>query len=250
MTFRGAIDAPSPNFNDRPGGVDSLVLHYTNMVDGPSALSRLVDVEAGVSAHYLVEEDGRVFALVPEEKRAWHTGRSIWRGASDLNSRSIGVEIVNGGHAYGLPPYPDVQISAVIALARDVLSRWRIPPTGVLGHSDIAPDRKEDPGEHFPWRRLAEAGVGLWPEDDPIIAGDPEDVARDLAEIGYGMPEFADDPAGAQALASVLRAFQRRWRPELVSGEADGQTRRRVAAVADLYRRHRAALGGDHDIMV
>ena len=120
--------------------------------------------EPRVSAHYMVEEDGRVFQLVAEDKRAWQAGRSWWRGDEDINSRSIGIEIVNGGHDFGLPPFPDVQIEAVIALCQGILGRWAIPPERIVAHSDIAPDRKEDPGERFPWKRLAEAGIGLWPQ--------------------------------------------------------------------------------------
>ena len=159
------IQTPSANFNERQHPLDMLVLHYTGMKDGPTALARMLDSkEPRVSAHYMVEEDGRVFQLVDESMRAWQAGRSWWRGDEDLNSRSIGIEIVNGGHDFGLPPFPDVQIEAVIALCQGILGRWAIPPERIVAHSDIAPDRKEDPGERFPWKRLAEAGIGLWPQ--------------------------------------------------------------------------------------
>ncbi|OYW85410.1 MAG: N-acetylmuramoyl-L-alanine amidase, partial [Hyphomonas sp. 32-62-5] len=161
-------DTPSPNFDARKHPVSLLVLHYTGMESGDAALARMRDPEAKVSAHYMVWEDGRIARLVPENRRAWHAGVSTWQGLEDLNSRSVGIEIVNGGHDYrapggGLPPYPDAQIAAVIALAREIMAHHAIPPTGLVGHSDIAPTRKIDPGEHFPWPRLADAGLGLWP---------------------------------------------------------------------------------------
>ncbi len=242
MTLR-VVDAPSPNSNERLHPVDMLVLHYTGMADGPAALARLRDPASEVSAHYVVEEDGTVFVLVPERKRAWHAGRSWWRGDDDLNSRSIGVEIVNGGHEYGLPPFPDVQIEAVIELAQGILSRWPIPQNRIVAHSDIAPERKEDPGERFPWKRLAEAGVGLWPEtpdDDRVVPvglrpGDRGDqvssLQRALGSIGYRieLTERFD-----VATEFVVRAFQRRWRPASVTGQGDLATVLLVNAVAKL----------------
>lgn len=240
------IQAPSPNFNDRLHPLDMLVLHYTGMKDGPTALARMQDAqEPQVSAHYMVEEDGRIFQLVAEDKRAWQAGRSWWQGDEDLNSRSIGIEIVNGGHDFGLPPYPDVQIAAVIALCQDILGRWPIAPHRIVAHSDIAPDRKEDPGERFPWKQLAEAGIGLWPQPvrpEPWMmhgaaAGDAgmtvEGLQQDLADIGYKLNVtgvFNDDTA------ACIRAFQRRWRPERVNGEGDTDTITLVHAVADLVR--------------
>ncbi len=238
------VEAPSPNFNERLHPLDMLVLHYTGMQDGPSALARLRDPEAQVSAHYMVEEDGTVFALVPEDKRAWHAGRSWWQGEDDLNSRSIGIEIVNGGHDFGLPPYPAKQIEAVIALCQAILSRWPIPPSRIVAHSDIAPARKEDPGELFPWEKLAAAGVGVWPPaqsgvvDGPVLSEGQrgaavESLRDDLSSIGYRI-----DGAGAfdAELAGVVRAFQRRWRPSDVSGDADSETLARIASVCALYR--------------
>ncbi len=240
------IQAPSPNFNERLHPLDMLVLHYTGMKDGPSALARMQeDKEPRVSAHYMVEEDGRVFALVPEDKRAWQAGRSWWQGDEDLNSRSIGIEIVNGGHDFGLPPFPAVQVDAVIALCKDILARWPIAPHRVVAHSDIAPDRKEDPGERFPWKRLAEAGIGLWPQPvrpEPWMMhgaamGDAgmtvEEFQKDLAAIGY---RIAVTGVFDEATAAVARAFQRRWRPERVSGEGDTETITLAHAVADLTK--------------
>lgn len=242
MTLR-IVDAPSPNMNERLFPLDMLVLHYTGMADGPAALARLRDPAAEVSAHYMLEEDGAVFALVPEERRAWHAGRSWWRGDDDLNSRSIGIEIVNGGHDFGLPQFPDVQIETLIELCRGIRARWDIPQVRIVGHSDIAPERKEDPGERFPWRRLAEAGIGLWPEPrkaEPWMqigarAGDAgvvvDRLRERLARIGYRIA-----PTGPYdyAAAAVVRAFQRRWRPSIVSGEADTETLMLIDAVAGL----------------
>lgn len=228
------IQAPSANFNERLHPLDMLVLHYTGMQDGPSALARMQeDKEPRVSAHYMVEEDGRVFALVPEEKRAWQAGRSWWRGDEDLNSRSIGIEIVNPGHEWGYRPFPEAQIAAVIELCQGILSRWPIPQNRIVAHSDIAPDRKEDPGELFPWKRFAEVGIGLWPapaRPEPWMMhgaamGDAgvtvERLQADLAAIGY---KIAVTGVFTEETAAVLRAFQRRWRPVRVDGEGDVET--------------------------
>jgi N-acetylmuramoyl-L-alanine amidase len=238
------IEAPSLNFNERLHPLDMLVLHYTGMKDGAAALTRMQENrEPRVSAHYMVEEDGRVFALVAEDKRAWQAGRSWWQGHEDLNSRSIGIEIVNGGHDFGLPPFPEAQIVAVIELCRGILQRWPIPQSRILAHSDIAPDRKEDPGERFPWKRLAEAGIGLWPapsRPEPWMMhgaslGDAgmtvEGLQRDLAAIGYRIAVTGNFDA---ATAAVVRAFQRRWRPERVDGEGDVVTITLAHAVAEL----------------
>jgi N-acetylmuramoyl-L-alanine amidase len=240
------VQAPSPNFDERMFPLDMLVLHYTGMKDGPSALARMRDPASKVSAHYMVEEDGTVFSLVPEDKRAWQAGRSWWHGHEDLNSRSIGIEIVNGGHEYGLPPFPDLQIDVVIELCRGILSRWPIPQTRIVAHSDIAPERKEDPGERFPWKRLADSGIGLWPAEKPPVEpwmmhgaamgdlGITVDGLREaLATIGYKVEltgEFDN------ALAAVVRAFQRRWRPARVSGQGDVETVALAHAVAALSR--------------
>lgn len=211
---------PSPNFNDRKTPVSLILLHYTGMETGAAAIERLCDPEASVSAHYVVEEDGSVLQLVGEDKRAWHAGVSYWRGERDINSASIGIEIVNGGHEFGLPNFPDAQIGAVMELVGAVMGRHGISPAGVIGHSDVAPGRKEDPGEKFPWQRLADAGLALALPDAPGRAGAPETL---LAGIGY------DPDAGLKA---VLEAFQRRWRPARVDGHLDDETRDLVARVA------------------
>ncbi|HEX2479239.1 MAG TPA: N-acetylmuramoyl-L-alanine amidase, partial [Geminicoccaceae bacterium] len=156
----------SPNADDRPSwcAVDTLILHYTGMPTAAAALARLRDPDAKVSAHYLIDEDGDVVHLVPEERRAWHAGVSSWAGRARLNDCSIGIELVNPGHEWGYRPFTDAQYDACVELCRAILARWPIAPRGVLAHSDVAPARKQDPGELFDWARLAAAGVGLWPQ--------------------------------------------------------------------------------------
>ena len=224
---------PSPNHGERRGGrrPDLLLLHYTGMATAEAALQRLCDPAAEVSAHYLVMEDGAVVQLVPEDRRAHHAGLSSWAGETDINSCSIGIEIVNPGHDGGLPPYPDGQIAAVIDLCRAIVEHWSIPKDRVLAHSDVAPARKEDPGELFPWRRLAEAGIGHWVEpDDPsdtIILGPGEtgpeiEALQDaLAFYGYGL---ATTGIFDEATRQVVTAFQRHFRPARLDGLVDAST--------------------------
>ncbi|MGK7862656.1 N-acetylmuramoyl-L-alanine amidase [Falsiroseomonas sp. E2-1-a4] len=213
-------DLPSPNHDARPEPVDTLVLHYTGMRSGAEAIARLRDPIARVSSHYVVEEDGTVFRLVPEDRRAWHAGVSHWRGRNLLNGRSIGIEIVNPGHEFGYRPFPALQMAAVCDLCLDILGRHAIAPRDVVAHSDIAPDRKEDPGELFDWQGLAANGVGLWPEGE--AAPDAEALTL-LGRIGYRTD---------LSLPVLLRAFQRRWRPARIDGLADAETLARLAAVA------------------
>jgi N-acetylmuramoyl-L-alanine amidase len=224
---------PSPNHQPRRGVArpDILLLHYTGMKTTQAALERLCDPGPQVSSHYLVFEDGRVFQLVPEARRAYHAGASSWEGTSDINSRSVGIEIGNQGHDFGCPEFPEPQIAAVIALCRDIVARWSIAPARVLAHSDVAPLRKRDPGEGFPWWRLAEAGVGLWVEPEPIVKGPSlcpgdhgEEVAglqRALASYGYGIAENGHYDA---ATHEIVTAFQRHFRPARVDGIADVST--------------------------
>ena len=231
------IEAPSPNFDSRTAPPGVLVLHYTGMKTGQEALDRLRDPAAKVSSHYLVEEDGRVFRLVAEERRAWHAGASYWRGRRNLNGESIGIEIVNPGHEWGYRAFPEAQIFAVIALVADIRTRWDIEDRDIVGHSDVAPDRKDDPGELFPWKRLAEAGHGLWAEWPPAPGapiGEGEEGAAvfalqaGLTRLGFDLP-----PSGRFDVATTvaMRAFQRHWRPERVDGIADGETRARLIAL-------------------
>jgi len=232
-------EKPSPNHDERPTPVDVLILHYTGMKTAREAIDRLRDPAAKVSSHYVVDEDGAIFRLVPEDRRAWHAGVSYWRGHTALNGRSIGIEIVNPGHEWGYREFPVLQMAAVCDLSLSILSRHRIPARNVVAHSDVAPDRKEDPGEKFGWEDLARNGVGLWPIGvaDLGVGGIVRDavglrpVRAALAHIGYDVtPEGALDPA----ISTVLRAFQRHWRPEAVTGQADAGTVARLDALATL----------------
>ena len=198
-----------------------LVIHYTGMTSGAAALARLCDSSAKVSAHYLIEEDGRVFQLVDEGNRAWHAGVSCWFGNNNLNDRSIGIELVNPGHEFGYRSFPEAQMQALIGLSRDILARYSITARNVVGHSDVAPTRKKDPGELFDWQALAAAGIGLWP-----VKGKKSDLEPTvlLKQIGYNV----------DALEPVLKAFQRRYRPHRVDGICDKETLGLLAAVASM----------------
>lgn len=221
------VERPSPNHDARPEGlrVDMLVLHYTGMRTAEGAVSRLCDPVARVSSHYTVDEDGTVYAHVPEARRAWHAGVSFYAGTPNVNFRSIGIEIVNPGHEFGYRPFPDAQIAAVIELSNGVLARHPIPKHLVVGHSDVAPARKTDPGELFPWERLAREGIGIWPAPNgPEAVGDLPPLLR---RIGYGLPGEAD-----VTLEQVLIAFQRRYRPSRFDGILDAETEDRIRAVA------------------
>jgi N-acetylmuramoyl-L-alanine amidase len=222
------VDCRSPNQDERPTGaaIDMLVLHYTGMKTADEALARLCDPGAKVSAHYTVGTDGRVFFHVPEERRAWHAGVSYWAGHTNVNACSVGIELVNPGHEFGYVPFAQAQIAALIDLARGILSRHPIPPNRVLGHSDVAPARKTDPGELFPWQHLAEFGIGAWPIlSSPARGGgvarsgtERADPAPRLARYGYGLPPHTD-----VSLESVITAFQRHFRPSAVNGRWDGE---------------------------
>ncbi len=256
------IARPSPNFDARTRPVELIVLHYTGMQSLEIALDRLTDpaplagrypgpwqsVETPadqplgrVSAHYVVAEDGRVFALVDEASRAWHAGASHWAGEGDVNSRSIGIEIANGGHDFGLPPYPQIQTEAVIGLVGDICARHKLAPHRVVGHCDIAPARKADPGEHFPWARLAAAGLALAPlrataafgsvlaaegaQGEGVLA-----AQEHLAAIGYAC---AQNGLFDSTMTAIVTAFQRRYRPAKVDGALDQQTISLIADIAD-----------------
>lgn len=207
---------PSPNFNDRALPISMVVIHYTEMKPVETALSRLTDPEAQVSAHYLITEEGEVIRLVDEDKRAWHAGRSYWRGIKDVNSASIGIELDHPGHALGYREFSDTQIDALIPLLARIKSDYDIARANVVGHSDVAPMRKVDPGELFPWDRLAEYGLCL-PKPSRFEKGDPfhNEGAFILAleRFGYDITE------GRKA----IEAFERRWRPERIEGKPDAQ---------------------------
>ncbi len=231
------IEAPSPNFDARTAPPDIVVLHYTGMRTGPEALDRLRDPESKVSSHYMVEEDGRIFRLVPEARRAWHAGVSYWKGERNINGASIGIEIVNPGHEFGYRVFPDIQIAAVIALVGDIRTRWQIGNGRIVGHSDVAPGRKDDPGELFPWKQIAEAGHGLWVEV-PAAPGLPLAEGAQGVEVfalqagftrlGYDLPPSGKFDADTKA---VVTAFQRHWRQDKIDGIADGETRAQLIAL-------------------
>lgn len=215
------IFEPSPNFDEREEAVSMLVMHYTGMPTARSAIDLLKSPRAKVSAHYVVVEDGTVYSLVPEARRAWHAGISFWRGRRMLNDASIGIEIVNPGHEWGYRPFPAVQMQAVLELAQAIIARHGIEAHNVVAHSDIAPNRKLDPGELFDWPWLAANGVGLWAEAfDP-----PGNLLEDLGAIGYDT---------GLAKKDVILAFQRHFLPNNLSGLADEPTTRRAAALRRL----------------
>lgn len=220
MSLANFIAASSPNFDARPvrAAVDHLVLHYTGMQSARAAIERLRDPASKVSSHYVVDEDGGIYALVDEPYRAWHAGISYWRGVRQLNDRSVGIEIVNPGHEWGYRAFPAAQMQAVLGLCQGILARHPIPPRNVVGHCDIAPDRKQDPGELFDWPWLAENGVGFWSE----ATAAPGDLAHDLGAIGYdtSLPENL-----------VISAFQRRFMPGHITGQPDLPTAARAAGV-------------------
>lgn len=211
------IDCPSPNHDERGQPVSMVVLHYTGMADASCAIDRLRDPEARVSCHYLVEEEGRILRMVPEEKRAWHAGRSYWRGVAGVNAASIGIELVNPGHEHGYRAFPEPQMQALLPLLADIVDRYDIPRANVVGHSDVAPGRKTDPGELFDWARLAKHGLALprpvrnlidplWTDGGFLLA---------LERFGYDV---------ADRRAAIL-AFQRRFRPDQMDGRIDGECR-------------------------
>lgn len=206
----------SPNFNERPSGsiIDMLVIHYTGMESDVEALSRLCDPQANVSAHYVIHKDGSTVQLVEEKYRAWHAGAASWRGFTDINSRSIGIELGNPGHEFGLEPFPEKQMFALETLALDILKRHPLPARNVVGHSDVAPRRKVDPGELFDWFRLYKRGIGVWPENGRAKKMNERQAGILLRDFGY---EIID-------LGKTLEAFQRHFRPFEINGKLDSET--------------------------
>jgi len=217
------LDCPSPNFNDRALPVSMIVLHYTGMPDAEGAIARLCSPDAGVSAHYVVKEDGTVMSLVEEGNRAWHAGKSYWRGITDVNSASVGIEIVNPGHEFGYRPFPDEQIAALIPLIAAIKDRHGIGRGNVVGHSDVAPARKEDPGELFPWPALAKRRLAL-----PSPTRDLMDPYWTDAGFLLALERFGYDVT--DNLKAVI-AFQRRFRPEQIDGIIDGECRAKLLAL-------------------
>ena len=217
------IERPSPNFNERALPVSMIVLHYTGMPDGEAALDRMTSPEAAVSAHYMVHEDGQVVRLVDEENRAWHAGKSYWRGVTDINSASVGIEIVNPGHEFGYRPFPDEQVASVIRLVHDIKARHGVTRGNIVGHSDIAPQRKEDPGELFPWWELAKRRLAL-----PSPTRDLMDPYWTDAGFLLALERFGYDVTDSQ---KAVIAFQRRFRPDLIDGIIDGECRAKLLAL-------------------
>ena len=224
----------SPNHGERRGDskLDMILLHYTGMPNAEDAVAKLCTRGTEVSAHYVVMEDGYVIQCVAEARRAWHAGAAMWEGESDINSRSIGIEIANPGHDRGYPDFPRRQIAAVTALCRSIMTRHRIPAWRVLGHSDVAPARKQDPGEKFPWRLLSESGIGLWVNPAPIteggavfVLGESDPAIREMQEL-LGRYGYDIAVSGSYDLATrdVIAAFQRHFRPARVDGVADAST--------------------------
>lgn len=226
------IEKESPNFSTRPPGfdVDILLLHYTGMETAEAAIARLCEPESKVSSHYVIDEDGTSYCLVPEDAVAWHAGVACWEGKIGMNQRSVGIELVNPGHEFGYREFPEAQMTALEELALGVLSRHPIPSRQVLGHSDVSPMRKEDPGELFDWRRLAGKGIGLWPNDGEVepVEGTVMGVQSAMRNIGYCIPVNGEDD---EIYRSILSAFQRHYRPKKVDGKADKETRKMLAAV-------------------
>ena len=248
----------SPNHGERRAGQrpDMILLHYTGMIDAEAALERLTTRGSEVSAHYFVLEDGRIVQMVQESRRAWHAGKSFWAGDTDINSCSIGIEIVNPGHDFGYPDFPKRQIAAVTALCRSIQTRNTISPERVLAHSDVAPGRKQDPGEKFPWRTLYESGVGQWVKPAPIMSfgqslspGDRGDAVaglqKSLADYGYGAAINGDYDSLTR---DVVIAFQRHFRPERVDGIADASTRGTLQELLASRGRIRTIGGRSHTI--
>ena len=211
------IETPSPNFDDRSLPITMIVLHYTGMQDGASAIARLRDPEAKVSSHYLVEEDGTVLRMVAEDKRAWHAGQSHWRDVDDVNSASVGIEIVNPGHEFGYRPFPPEQVASVVQLVAEIKDRHEITRGNIVGHSDVAPVRKRDPGELFPWHELARRRLAL-----PRPTKNLMDPGWTEGGFCLALERFGYDVENRMA---ATMAFQRRFRPELVDGEVDAECR-------------------------
>lgn len=223
------IDHPSPNFGDRAAGseIDMLIIHYTGMKSAADSLARMCDPAAEVSAHYLIDEQGTIYRLVDETARAWHAGASRWGGVTDINSRAIGIELQNPGHDWGYESFSEAQMKSLIALARDIVDRHGIPAQNVLGHSDVSPGRKQDPGHLFDWKGLAAAGIGIWPpglsdEMSYDLPPDEADILKALTQIGY------DD---SLPLSDLVMAFQRHWCPNKCDGQVDQETWQRIQAL-------------------
>ncbi|MBS0271156.1 MAG: N-acetylmuramoyl-L-alanine amidase [Proteobacteria bacterium] len=251
------LEVPSPHMNERLLPINSIIIHYTDMPTAEQALAWLSNPASNVSSHYLIDEKGCIYQLIPEDKRAWHAGESYWQGCSDLNSCSIGIELANPGHRYGYLPFPDPQIEALMRLCQDIMTRWDIPASRILGHSDIAPRRKQDPGHLFPWETLAREGLGLWLPFFSCHPRESEDPANDWISAYAGMtlegsPNKASSNAKSISLTEALNkigyetvspthsllAFQRHFQPHKVDGVADEETVSLLQALLNLQNKH------------
>jgi N-acetylmuramoyl-L-alanine amidase len=242
------IEQPSPSFNERKGPPDMVVLHYTGMKSADEALARMCDPASQVSAHYMIDELGEVYRLVPEERRAWHAGVSFWKGETDINGCSIGIELVNPGHEFGYRDFSHIQTDKLEDLLTEIRGRWDIPDNRILGHSDVAPDRKQDPGEKFPWAKLALAGHGVWVSPDlppegtmgpPLGFGETGlgvfSLQSALGKLGYNI--MAGGPYDAET-ATIVTAFQRHWVPEQIGTELEGRADARLRVRLMALLRH------------
>jgi N-acetylmuramoyl-L-alanine amidase len=223
------IKLASPNFNNRPNNinVDMLVLHYTGMPTAEEALGRMCDPTSNVSAHYMINEQGKIYHLVSEDKRAWHAGISYWRGNTNINDRSIGIELANPGHEFDYHIFPEIQIDALIQLATNIVARHPIPPRNIVGHSDIAPIRKQDPGELFDWYKLSTRGIGIWP-NDLIVKNKLHD---DLGNFSLSLEKYGYETTN---LFATTRAFQRHFMPLACSGDPDLQTQKTLQTLLNI----------------
>jgi N-acetylmuramoyl-L-alanine amidase len=234
------IQTPSPHFNGRSSAIDAIIIHYTDMVSAEMALNWIRNSASHVSAHYLIDEKGCIYQMVKEEHRAWHAGESYWQGHRNLNDRSIGIELANPGHSHGYEPFPEAQIEALIGLCGDIKERWNIPTSRILGHSDIAPRRKQDPGHLFPWSKLAHEGLGLWPlescssmegihhdvriKKDAMSENTPKDSLRETGNLHVLTPILSQLGYEIESPLFALLAFQRHFQPHKVDGIADQET--------------------------
>lgn len=212
----------SPHFNERLLPIDSIVIHYTDMISAQETLSWFLDPLSQVSAHYLIDEEGQIYHMVEEDKRAWHAGESFWQGCRDINSCSLGIELANPGHSHGYKAFPETQITALIKLCKSLKDRWNIPSARILGHSDVAPRRKQDPGHLFPWDRLAQEGLGLWPQERVEIR--KGNILTMLSQIGYEVISPGD----------TILAFQRHFQPHKLDGVLDQETHALIQRILPL----------------
>ncbi len=236
------IEQTSPNFDERKVDIDLLLLHYTGMRSAEEALLRLTDAAAKVSAHYLVDEDGTIYKLVDEDKRAWHAGVASWQGNTDINGCSVGIEIVNPGHEFGYRAFPDAQMKAVIALSQEITARHNIPKNRIIGHSDVAPTRKHDPGELFDWKGLAQVGLGVWYADDFEVSTNapiwmPGMMGPQVTQLQFALNGIGYSTGGTgfyeQTTKAAVKAFQRHWRPAKVDGIVDAETHSALYHILD-----------------